>query len=214
MGYAKVQVRLWRSSQMPEDAVVNTFHFSTPTAGQVTFGEANAIKDALTTFYGTAAAPSTTAIGQLLSTLIFTSGHRIKVYDMEAPIPRVPVIDDVFTLPAHTGTPFPAEVSLCLSFKATPQSGVPQARLRGRIYIGPLGSTGHTAGTDDLHPATTVAEAVANAGLRLADDANVQWCTFSEVTGLLSPVTSVWVDNVFDTQRRRGAKASSRVVRP
>lgn len=124
-----------------------------------------------------------------------------------------------FTAALDSTTAFPAEVALCLSYRATLQSGVNPARLKGRLYIGPLnGSIGLADG--DVRPSTGMQQDVARAGnaLRIAGLGagadNVTWCVYSPTAGFLQPVVSCWVDNAFDTMRRRGAKPLSRFSLP
>jgi hypothetical protein len=50
-----------------------------------------------------------------------------------------------------------------------------------------------------------------NAGKRLTD-ANIGYGVYSKVDGLFTPIVQFWVDNAFDTQRRRGSAPSARQI--
>lgn len=93
---------------------------------------------------------------------------------------------------------------------------MPQARRRGRIYLGPFGQTvlGTTAVTSD-RPLAAAVTAIANAATALATataGAVVPWVIYSPTNGSGAVVTDGWVDNAFDTQRRRGVAATSRTL--
>jgi hypothetical protein len=119
-----------------------------------------------------------------------------------------------FTLTLGAGAQTPAEVALCLSFKAAPGSTSSPRTSRGRVYLGPftteaLGSTLNS----EVRPSVALQNAIADAGLRLASSSAHKWAVRSRVAGVLSEITEMWVDNAFDTQRRRGGKPQTRVSR-
>jgi hypothetical protein len=147
-----------------------------------------------------------------LSNLLAQNGHEIQFYRESDPTPRVPTFETTFNLDsAPSGSPLPREVSLCLSFQAGKVSGLSQARRRGRIYLGPLDSA--TVGTDGRPDAGVIA-AVASFGEQLlgASQASLtwKWAVYSRVNGSGSEVMDGWVDNSFDTQRRRGDAPTTR----
>lgn len=142
------------------------------------------------------------------------NGHTFEWYRESDPPPRAPIRTTVWNLTSNpSGTPLPSEVALCCSFQADRISGVPQARRRGRVYIGPLSTV--ALGTDG-RPAATFVTAMVNAGNDLVDasvaSTTWKWSVFSRVLGTGSEVTNGWVDNAFDTQRRRGIAPSARTV--
>jgi hypothetical protein len=103
---------------------------------------------------------------------------------------------------------------LCLSFQAVKVSGQTQARRRGRVYIGGLGIV-TTAGTTNSFPVPTgqVVTNLVNAAQNLgndAPDANWSWVVYSRANDIVVNVDNGWVDNAFDTQRRRGNAPSQR----
>jgi hypothetical protein len=107
----------------------------------------------------------------------------------------------------------PPEVAICLSYQAAKISGVPQARRRGRVFIGPLNTS--AMGTDG-RPATAFINALVGAADALKDPAGApdwDWSTWSSFDPTVSTVIdNGWVDNEFDTQRRRGRKYTTRTT--
>nr|CRY97802.1 hypothetical protein [uncultured prokaryote] len=144
------------------------------------------------------------------------NNHLIKIYDRADPVPRAPQYQTTFNLTgAPSGIPLPPEVALCLSFQAVPISGTPQARRRGRTYFGPnLSGANATPGI----PSTSLINALATAGeaLKAASDAalNWSWGVWSTVDEQTSIIHEGWVDNAWDTQRRRGVDSTARTIWP
>jgi hypothetical protein len=100
------------------------------------------------------------------------------------------------------------DVALCLSFYAT--DNVP--RKRGRIYV-PWGITtfGTAAGTrpSTAHQNLLITLAQGFAALGGVD---VDWVVWSPTDGQHRKVTHAFVDDEWDTQRRRGLSPTSRVI--
>jgi hypothetical protein len=140
-------------------------------------------------------------------------GSRLKQYDLADPKPRIPHSDTPIVLTNVDSGMLPAEVAVCLSYQAAPESGVPQARKRGRIYFGPItdGRDQVEASVDD-RPNTGLTTALREAAVRLIgfNTGTLYWCVYSSLSGPSGPVIGGWTDNAFDTQRRRGAKATVR----
>lgn len=213
-GILAAQVRLLRNDFLPVNTVVNTFHFAYDGVDPAP-AELTSIQTVLEQFYNVAAAPSTMTVASMLSNIIYTGGHRITIYDLTDPLPRSPVYDEAFTLGPHTGAPLPAEVALCLSYRGVLESGVPAARRRGRIYIGPLttGVVTAVSGSPDARPTSAVLAALADAGARLITAAG-NWGVWSPTALAFAEAVEVSVDDAWDTQRRRGATATGKVIRP
>lgn len=144
------------------------------------------------------------------------STHSYKIYNRADPIPRAPVEEGTWAFSsAPAGNPAPPEVAVCLSFQGDPESGVSQARKRGRIYFGPV----ETSQIDTTgRPASALrAQLISSADTLLTASnsaADWVWTVYSSVTGDSFPVTNGWVDDEFDTQRRRGRLATTRTVFP
>jgi hypothetical protein len=216
MTLIRAQVVLQRDSGLPRDVIMNTFHFQTATFGPPTGADYDAVQAALGNFYnGNTGAGGT--LGVYLSSLLDSgSVHRIKQYDMSQPAPRPVAYESTFSILTSNANPAPAEVALCLSFRAPLEAGTDPKNRRGRIYLGPLGvnaisvSVGNGA---DVAPAAALIGNLADAGKRLMDAIGPQWVIFSPTNNQSEIITHCWVDNAFDTQRRRGGRASSRQTR-
>lgn len=136
-------------------------------------------------------------------------------YDMEEPEPRVPII---FPLDLSAGTEgtlaLPTEVSIVLSFEASRAPGVPQARRRGRIYLGGWSNNVLSAGSVSSFPTvnTAVSDQIAAAAEGLANltVGTEGWMVASTIETAEPKVVQGWVDNTPDTQRRRSVLATSR----
>jgi hypothetical protein len=218
MGLLRATVTLQHDSGLPEDVSTNTFYFSTAaTPPDIT--DVDAITEALEDFYCVTPAGGAAALYTYFSAETAQNGHTVTVYDMDDPEPRAPIDTHTFNLPANpTGDPLPGEVALCLSFQAATQSGQPQARRRGRVYIGRLDTQSMSSGRPD----TALQQDVALAGQALLDlsdtEADWSWVVYSPTlaaAGDPTPynvVTNGWCDNAYDTQRRRGLLPTSRTT--
>lgn len=147
-----------------------------------------------------------------LSNLITQGPHDVQFYRQSDPEPRVPTYEGTFSFSAApSGSPLPREVAICCSFQAPKVSGESQARRRGRVFLGPLDSA--TIGTDGRPDAACITAAAAFGETILsASQASTswKWAVFSRVNNTGSEVSDGWVDNSFDTQRRRGDAPTTR----
>jgi hypothetical protein len=106
----------------------------------------------------------------------------------------------------------PHEVALCFSFEAAHQSGEAQARRRNRVYVGPFNyDVADNAGRPTLELQTMIYDS--GMALKSAADASVswEWVVWSGTNEEAYDVSHIWVDNSFDTQRRRGLAPTSRL---
>lgn len=217
---AIVQVSLRRKAAIGADIVVNTMHFEADIepladARQKWDETAPGLVNRVEAFYD-AISP------HLASTL--TGEIQIKVYDFADAKPRVPRIDEVRTIvPASTA--LPAEVAITMSMLATPKSGVKSSSRRGRIFLGPLATNTleQVAGASDVTISGTARTAIANAGhalrtgtaggsFRLAVFSQTLVTRGTPMDDAWSDIASVYVDNTFDVQRRRGTRPTVRTV--
>jgi hypothetical protein len=215
----RAQVVLPYLSGKPEDVAVNTWHFNASDASQASMDNA---RTQLVTFYTTVPpnGPSNSqlsAVGAHLTNALNRTANaaKIKMYDLAAGLPR-PVTEYSFTLPTSsspTGKEIPAEVALCLSFYGL--RNLP--RQRGRLYFGPF----HDANMEDdtsfqrSRPTLALREALWSAAKRMAGAVQtVNWAVYSRTSGIAHVVTAGWVDDAWDTQRRRGQDASGRLLWP
>lgn len=220
------EVVLPHKSGIPSDNVVNTFAFTTPSVGIVDT-EVDAVTDSLVTFYSTAPAGGDSIASMIGNQISRTALVNINVYDLTGHLDGSPhgspILIQSFALPAHVGAgpDLPAEIAVCLSFRAEYATDVefapgarPRARDRGRIYLGPLG-TGML--TQDGTTGRVFVNATQRISMRdkmreLRDAAGHAWSVWSRKNAILEPVSAVWVDDAFDIQRRRGEKAVARTL--
>lgn len=216
MGTLLVQAIHDHDSGLPEDAVVNTFHFLTSNELSGTLTD---VAEAVEAFYDDVQA-SGSALGTFLSPELATTG-RIKMYDLDEPKPRVPIFDEAVTwTTAGVTTALPAQVAFVLSFQADPQSGKAQARRRNRIFLGPLSNAAADSTTGvTRRPSSTLINTAIDAMEVLyafsAGHADIAWVTYSPTSSSddrIHNVTSGWVDNRFDTQRRRLNRPTARTT--
>lgn len=184
--------RMFMTSGLVDDAVTNTFFVGTNPEDDGNPEIAGAWETFMRLFTGS------------FSGQVAQSGHTLTAYDMADPEPRVPVWEVGWDfLSAPSGAAMPAEVSLCLSFQAVKVSGSPQARRRGRIYLGPFDETPN----DNGRPSSSFCTGAANGLKAFAEDlvaANCSLLVYSRVDGVGRTAVEGWVDNAWDTQRRRG----------
>lgn len=194
---------------LPEDRVVNVFHFE----GLSTYADDFDIAIArVANFYNVVAPAAVRAIGEYIAPWV-SRDATLTSYNMEAPPERIPFVQP-FLLPASIGSgSLPNEVALCLSFEGEPPH---TPRRRGRVYIGPICQNADTmtAGSisDDGRPTVQFRADLATAASHLCLLANdVKWVIRSIKPAVnYVPVVSGWVDNAWDTQRRRGQAAGVR----
>lgn len=197
------QVTIAMTSGIPRDAVVNNFYFDMVNKADSDFAQITA---AIQTFYS--------SITPQLSSLVNRTGNVIKYYDHGDLTPRVPRATQTFNLTGTVGSgALPAELAICLSFQADRESGVPQARRRGRVYIGPLSTPTNTNGL----VTASHRDAIKNAAKVFLDastaNTNYVWVVHSHNSSTTDrPVTNGWVDDAFDIQRRRGLVPTSRAT--
>lgn len=191
-------------SGLPEDAVTNSLYFSAPLTATTT--ELNGITAALTTFYQ--------SFDQYMSPKVAPSA-KVRYYNMNDPEPRAPLREDTITLTIPAGTGLPEELALCLSFQGEKVSGANQARRRGRIYLGPWQDTIRGSSTASNRPLSTALTTIANNATALASTAfgaGTPWVVWSPTNNSFTNVTDGWLDDAFDTQRRRGVAPTSRTL--
>lgn len=218
-------VNLKSQSGLEKDTVVNTFAF----ASDLTIAQEHAaITSRLQDFYN-----GQTGGGDKIASYISPGIARaskpveVKYYDISAHLDGSPhgspVVVDTFVLaalPGGTNTPMPEEVAMCLSFHSAYDQVAefgshtrPRARDRGRVFVGPLTvlAMGLDAGTGQSRPAGIIPVTIAQAATRLCDPTSTAlWSVWSRKNAALTSVVGGWVDNAWDTQRRRGYKPTSR----
>lgn len=189
---------------LPEDVFVNSWCFRNDGA----IGEtavADNIVPVLDAFYFGAAASGGT-LASLMTSGIESAEYRI--YDLGTAPPRIPIIRQPDATTTFSGDPeLPGEVAVCLSFVA----GRNQPRSRGRIFLGPLGKGSVSLQDDEPVPSgLLMATLVDRAENVLNTSENVSWHLVSQADAAAKEVTGGWVDNAFDTMRKRGRRPTSR----
>jgi len=219
----RVQVNFPHVTGPPADTIVHTW--ACKAVGAATpDAVADDFAGGLTLFY--------TAIKSFLSSQYKWDTGEAEFIRLEDDKPRYPVETRLVTVGTKSTTNYdwPPEVALCLSFRGVQTSGLNMARRRGRVFLGPL------QGSSDDWPtaAGSYRSTIVAAGADLRDDLTDSiWCVYSrhthygvpvggnikdysEVPANLDasfvPVTVVWADDAWDTQRRRGTPASGRVT--
>lgn len=162
----------------------------------------------------------------------------VKTYDMSEGTPRFPYYESTINAGAGQAgsNDLPPEVAITVSYEGPRQSGLNQRRRRGRIYVGPF----QVASGDIATVGATLQDTVADAAEAYLLGSSggpylVNWAVYSRLQHFNIPVggvitegdeedpnrlpvsftdvTRMWVDNAWDTQRRRGTKATNRTVR-
>lgn len=216
------QVVLPRVNNLAADAVINTLHFHRITGSYET--SVDELAAVINTFYNVATGPGQAhSIAYYINATIYRGVNQMKInfYDGSlAPGIRAPTTK-FYTVGAvgPSGVSLPDEVACCLSYKnVNPALSDPFASRMGRIFIGPLSAlTLAVSGVEnDARPAPEFLTDLREAGKVLQanaeDDADCVWSVYSPKLNKLFDITEVSTDNAFDTQRRRGLKASFRTT--
>lgn len=208
----RAQVVLPMFTNLPSDVITNTLNFD-ETVPATLEAAAAALQPIIEDFYRDIY--STDMWADYLS---INTAH-INFYRMDQPPPRVPVTTNLFTstLPVVDPSVLPTEVSVVLSFQGERLGGTPQARRRGRIYLGGLASNAVTVSSSSSFPLVNAAfrariGTAASAFMAACETANFPWVVWSETDQLMVPVTNGWVDNAPDTQRRRSIDSNLRTL--
>jgi hypothetical protein len=164
-----------------------------------------------------------TAIGTYMSPAMSVTPGDLNVAFWLLPTERGPLGAPEYEVNAAPATAVgaqsaPSEVSICLTLEAD-QTGIPEnapggarpgARRRSRKYLGPLGTGAFftEATTFECRPQNLVTTTIPPAyrdhmGTAMRAD-NWDPVCFSKTNWDAYPVVRAWIDNAFDTQRRRG----------
>lgn len=207
MPAALVQVAIPYNTGVPEDVMVNTWSFDIADDTQDNYNEVGAF---LFTFY--------TALDGYYSPVLDMTQAHVKLYLRSDAEPRTPRDEAIVSFGDGNldNQPLPEEVAVCMSFRGVLASGAPPARRRGRVYLGPLSTDISVEGTNlrarvDDSFRIAVREAYQDAAAELTTTGN-DHCVWSSVDGVNRVVTDLWMDDAFDTQRRRGPRATNRLT--
>lgn len=195
------------------DNISNTFHFRYE-GNHSPPDDTDNVLDMIEDLYCEAADPSSHPLGWWINSTIKRAA-RLQIYDLSDPLPRAPIAEREITIGGPGGgNKLPAEVALTCSFQGDRLSGESQSRRRGRIFLGPLNVTG----TDMTIPGSTMIESINMQFNELCDAAAAsvmwEWVVYSPTGDTTAVVKNGWVDNAWDTQRRRGPRATTRTSWP
>jgi hypothetical protein len=205
MAFYRAQMRYRYFTGLPGDLSTNTVYWSVDTSDLEVAGDV----------IGLRLAPGMEVLGSLMPTCVSRSAE-IAIYAMADPEPRVPFIYPVTLDAATAATGIPLECALVGSFMGAPPV---TPRRRGRIYIGPLSTNCLEDSTSSTfpRPEPTVVTGVADIMEGWAADGSgldEGWYIHSVTNSNYVRVEAGFVDNEFDTQRRRGVLASGRTSWP
>lgn len=193
------QVVLHGASGLSADSFVNTLHYSV-----------TALDDLEGTCDGIAAAYQ--GFASHLAGLFPSKPLTIKAYEGGQVNPAGPAFSKDYPLTGWLNSSGPTEVAICLSYATVddPESSTP--RRRGRIYLGPIAG----GETNNPRPAAGLREAVLDLGEALASvgfASATTWMLYSPTDKAYAKIESIWTDDSWDTQRRRGQEPTLREVR-
>jgi len=200
----RAQVILVTADAIPANYVTNSLAIEVNPDGALDTDEVTvAIKD----FYDD--------LNGILASSIAQNGHMIKYSALPGTPPNYPFEEDTFNLAvAPSATALPSEVALVLSFQGVRAAGFPQNRRRGRIYIGPCSASINS----NARPSGAAIGQLATAGATFKSNIEAvtggahSWSIWSPTSGEGVHVDNGWVDNAWDTQRRRGVAVTSRTT--
>ncbi len=122
-----------------------------------------------------------------------------------------PIFQKTYPIQSASLNSGPHEVAVCLSYATVEDPAQSTPRRRGRIYIGPL--SGDNLQT--TRPGFTLTQSVLQLGQSLASAGGAlgsTWEMYSRTDNVTAKIESIWVDNAWDTQRRRGLAPTARTV--
>ncbi len=195
------------------DDCVNTFAVTVPNEAVTTPEQ---LTDKFDRFYNGLSGGSTRLSTFINGSIRREDGLVLELIESPESPPNVPFFTRVYDLPPPAvSTSLPQEVACCLSFNDGGYAAAAnKGRHRGRIYFGPLVTTAAATGTGGIaRPEATLVQSLTDRGRNLINELNdvdADWCVWSRVNGTFLTVQGGWVDNEFDTQRRRGHERTGR----
>lgn len=200
MALYQVQIVLNMTSGLPEDAATNTWYFDCDDEADLA-----SVRIALQDFYA--------EFDQSLSSLIDINNCVFKAYRLSDPKPRPPISETVFQIATKSVTAAPTEQCVVLSYQGAKVAGLPQARRRGRVFLGPWGVGNYEPDGRITTAFVTTINLAGNALLTASNNAATwTWAQYSPTNQVGIDVNDGWVDNEWDTQRRRGRAATARQI--
>jgi hypothetical protein len=220
------QIVLEHRSGLPEDRVVNNLAWAVGSTGLPSSTDLENLTVDISNFYNVVPSGHNALAGFIAPCISRTAfASKIKWYDLTGHLDGSahgsPFATTEFTLSdAVSGAQgLPSEVAVCMSFRAgygsDPEfagSTRPRARDRGRIFLGPLTKSVCEEVTNSrVRVSQSFRETVIDRAEALIASTTGAWSVWSRAAGTLDPVVAAWVDDAFDTQRRRGEAPQGRL---
>lgn len=209
MPIIRALVELDSTTGLPEDRATNTYHFDCSGIGP---SNRDNVMDLIEDLYATE--PTATPLINMMSNDLCEGTGRVTLYNLDDAEPRAPIDSREFSATPASVSGMPAEVALVVSFEALPVSGEVQARRRGRIYMPWLTDTANTVGRPEETFVNGVCESFTEFLAAADASTSTDWVIWSPTNESAVGVARGWVDNAWDTQRRRGFAATTRTLIP
>lgn len=190
----RMQVEVYKSTEMPEDKVINTFYLQQDLPAVVADTDYQNLCNATAELWRTYR-PYPTGWDRIT----------VRAYNMGDPLPRPLKAQSTASPSAVSGACGPREVALCLSFYADRNL----KRQRGRLFIGPwhANEMNERPSVPAQNQLAVLAEGIADLG-----GVDIDWNVYSPTDNAYRDVTDYWVDNEWDTMRSRGLRGTARVT--
>lgn len=213
----QIRTTLQYTTGLPRDVSVNTLTIGDPTSGP----ELTDAVAAILNFYNgdITVGPYTGCVADFYTPAVSGSANEalVEVFEIDLPTGALTPLGSptpwTFASTSSGDFALPFEVALCASFRSAIDGSSP--RTQGRIYIGPLNNLAIDDG-DFFGRPSAFFQAILNGAMgRLASDLsdnNTPLMVWSRAGHSATAVTNGWVDNEFDTQRRREIDASQRLT--
>ena len=198
----RAQVVYLQTDDSAGDVIVNNYHFRSQTGLDDYQNIADMLRDMYTTSPPGSNVPP---LSQMMTGDAVDSSVRVKLYNLSDPKPRAPVVDTDFLLaPLGTAAAAPPQTAICLSWRRAFESGVKRATAYNRVYIGGLSQNAlGTGGRPGLEAQQSCANALWILGEAAGSSVSWAWVGYSPSIPEAWPIALGWVDDAFDTQRRR-----------
>lgn len=220
----KFSVHIPARTGLPRDDAINSF-YATP-AGAVDDTDLSAAIACFENFYTLAPSGHGNSVSQFFSADRDPGSNKCRIDVYEIPATRgdlgTPIYSENFTWVPYSGssTPLPDQVAACMSYDSIVPGATHLHRRRGRIFLGPLNSlpmAGGTTSTDPQSVAATYRSTVTAAAQELYTALQIPspswiWGQWSPTDWLVRGLKRVYMDDRFDTQRRRLERPSTRTV--
>lgn len=198
-GGIRVLAQTHSSSTDEEVISANSWVFGMFPAGPTTETAMTAAATAVKAFYNDIAADLSKHVG-------FIS---FKAYDLGEAPPRTPLEIGGLTAISSAAS-LPSEVASCLSYW---NGTVPRPSKRGRLFIGPLktsvvDNTPNVPRVSSAHRTTVTSACVTH----FSGMSGLKWGLLSQRLGVIWTIESVYVDDAFDIQRRRGEDPTTKTI--